>query len=92
MNIEEIKEASETNDAENNMLENTKKILFSKKKDNGGDTIEETIENSKEKMKIEIPQNMNSEEINELKEKNIKESNKDSSLNGKCKNCDCILF
>ena len=91
MNIEEIKEASETNDAENNMLENTKKILF-QKKDNGGDTIDEINENTKEKMKIEIPQNMNSEEINELKEKNIKESNKDSSLNGKCKNCDCILF
>ena len=89
MNIEEIKEASETNDPENNnIIEETKKII----KDNGGDTIEEIKKNSKAKMKIEVPQNMNSEEIDEIKENNIKESNTNSSLNGKCKNCDCILF
>ena len=94
MNIEEIKEASETNDVENNnMIENTKKMLFKKlDKDNGGDTNEEIKENSNEKMKIEIPQNLNSEDIKELKEKNIQESNENQSSNGKCKNCDCILF
>ena len=94
MNIEEIKEASETNDVENNnMIENTKKMLFKKlDKDNGGDTNEEIKENSNEKMKIEIPQNLNSEDIKELKEKNIQESNENPSSNGKCKNCDCILF
>ena len=110
MNTEEIIEISEANEPQNdnNLLNNTKKVIQSVK-GNGGETIVNEIkevkdeikdeikdlsnnENLKEKIK-EIPQNMNSEEIiNEIRENNVNESKKDSLLTGPCKSCQCILF
>ena len=87
-------EDNETKEEENNINENDKEII-TEKKDNGGETLEEKINDTKEEIKEKkgIPQTIETNEFFEQKRlENLKEAEKDLRQRGPCQKCQCIIF
>ena len=89
-------EGNETKEEEYNIIEEAKEII-TEKKDNGGETIEEKINDIKKEIKepveTEIPQIIESNElIEKLRNENLKNLENELRQSGPCQKCQCIIF
>ena len=93
--VEIIETVENENDENDETIEKAKNTII-QKKENGGETIEENIENKielKEQKEIEPPDYISSNKmIEKIRKENIAESSQDNRPSGPCQKCECALF
>ena len=89
-------EDNETKEQENKIIESAKEII-TEKKDNGGETLKEKLNDIKDELieKVEkgIPQVIEQNEyLEKLRADNLKQLKEELKQRGPCQKCQCIIF